>query len=571
MKNTFFGASIFVAALLLPRIGQSQGAAWTSAFQAGAAEYGAAVVAIDADHNQIVTGFLTEPTTFGATTLAPAPGTGVPIFVAKRDSAGQWLWAVASEGSGDVQTTDVVADAAGNIYISGMYQQGAPRFGTQTLTTASATAPHGFIVALTAAGQWRWATAVRSAAGDGARAEQLALGGGALYATGFFTGTGLFGVISRQSEAGSQDAFVAALDATTGQFTWVQTGGGPSDDAGTGIATDAAGNVYATGNFDFPAARFDGNNFIFIGAGGTDIWVGKLTPAGQWRWATSVGGTESELATSLAVAPGTNQVAVVGFLTGGVTFGAAGPAPALRGAADGFLALLDTAGTWQHVSTIGEAGAETIPYDLAWAPGGVELVMAGSFTASVQFGTGGPTGGPILASAGGLDAFVARWTWGLGWVDALRAGDSGEEEAVRLAVDRTTTGQLRVLTAGYFTSSTVDFGAITLINPATGGNLLGPLFVAEARFGPLLLSTPADAAAGALTLAPNPAAGLTHLTLSAPPAAPLVAELLDGLGRPVRHTTVEVGQTSAALDLRGLAPGLYVVRVGGQTRRLIIE
>ena len=47
------------------------------------------------------------------------------------------------------------------------------------------------------------------------------------------------------------------------------------------------------------------------------------------------------------------------------------------------------------------------------------------------------------------------------------------------------------------------------------------------------------------------------------------AILLDGLGRVVR--VVALTQGAATLDVRGLAAGLYVVRCGGVTRRLVVE
>ena len=50
-------------------------------------------------------------------------------------------------------------------------------------------------------------------------------------------------------------------------------------------------------------------------------------------------------------------------------------------------------------------------------------------------------------------------------------------------------------------------------------------------------------------------------------AAPV--ELLDRLGRVVRTLVVREGFTR--LDIAGLAPGLYVVRLAGQVQRLVVE
>ncbi len=80
----------------------------------------------------------------------------------------------------------------------------------------------------------------------------------------------------------------------------------------------------------------------------------------------------------------------------------------------------------------------------------------------------------------------------------------------------------------------------------------------------IITGTPAAVgAAAAFTLAPNPARNVVRL--SGAPQAP--AELLDATGRVVR--TWPAGQLQA--DLSGVAPGVYVVRVGGATRRLVVE
>ncbi|HYE79679.1 MAG TPA: T9SS type A sorting domain-containing protein, partial [bacterium] len=82
-----------------------------------------------------------------------------------------------------------------------------------------------------------------------------------------------------------------------------------------------------------------------------------------------------------------------------------------------------------------------------------------------------------------------------------------------------------------------------------------------------LTDTPEPAS---LQLAPNPATTRVRIT-GYPATGPLPVELLDALGRPVRHFTTPSPHHPATLDLSGLPPGLYLVRVGRQTQRLVIE
>ena len=52
-------------------------------------------------------------------------------------------------------------------------------------------------------------------------------------------------------------------------------------------------------------------------------------------------------------------------------------------------------------------------------------------------------------------------------------------------------------------------------------------------------------------------------------ARPVV--LLDALGRAVRRGAVAAGATTAALDVSGLAAGVYVVRCETAAGRLVVE
>ena len=85
-----------------------------------------------------------------------------------------------------------------------------------------------------------------------------------------------------------------------------------------------------------------------------------------------------------------------------------------------------------------------------------------------------------------------------------------------------------------------------------------------------LVSRTRDAARPGLGLFPNPARA--HATLDVP-AAPQArpVEITDALGRLVSHSVLPANAPAAGIDLRGLMPGVYTVRCGGATTRLVIE
>ena len=70
---------------------------------------------------------------------------------------------------------------------------------------------------------------------------------------------------------------------------------------------------------------------------------------------------------------------------------------------------------------------------------------------------------------------------------------------------------------------------------------------------------------------PNPAHGGAVTLATAPAAGPRTGQVFDGLGRVQRTFTCAAGATEVDLSVRGLPAGLYVVRLGSQSRRLVVE
>ena len=83
------------------------------------------------------------------------------------------------------------------------------------------------------------------------------------------------------------------------------------------------------------------------------------------------------------------------------------------------------------------------------------------------------------------------------------------------------------------------------------------------------LATAAASATGVAALFPNPAHGTATLRLPADaPRQPLTVH--DAQGRVVRQYPAPAGR-DAWLDLHGLPAGVYLVRCGGFSQRLLVE
>ena len=83
-------------------------------------------------------------------------------------------------------------------------------------------------------------------------------------------------------------------------------------------------------------------------------------------------------------------------------------------------------------------------------------------------------------------------------------------------------------------------------------------------------ATQTGTAASALKLYPNPTRTSTMLTLAAAPV-PRPVVLLDALGRPVRQHLLPAQASTLTLDLACLPAGIYAVRCGAASCRLVIE
>ncbi|MFT6503759.1 MAG: hypothetical protein ACJASQ_003897 [Crocinitomicaceae bacterium] len=127
------------------------------------------------------------------------------------------------------------------------------------------------------------------------------------YSTGIFRGTVDFdpsAAVLNLTAIDLSDGYVQKLD-SDGNLIWAKAFGGLNYVSGNAIAIDASGNVYVAGHF-FETADFDPGvgvyNLTSITSGGpfpsenSDVFVLKLTPAGDYIWCKSIGGEDSDMA-----------------------------------------------------------------------------------------------------------------------------------------------------------------------------------------------------------------------------------------------------------------------------------
>ncbi|MEW6467537.1 MAG: SBBP repeat-containing protein, partial [Bacteroidota bacterium] len=290
---------------------------WARQLGGPSTDYGYAVT-VDASGNVYASGYFTTTADFdpGPSTYNLTSAGAEDIFVSKLNSSGNFLWARRLGGSLPDMGLSVGLDAGGNVLTTG-YFQGTADFdpGPLAFNLISSGSEDVFISKLDGSGNFTWACQFGGAAAE--RGTSLVLdASGNVHTVGYFQGTADFdpgpGTLNLTS-GGAEDIFISKLDAS-GNLTWTKQIGGTSSDFGRSITLDGSGNVHTTGSFQ-GTVDFDPNAGVVnrSSSGGDDIFVFKLSAAGNHVWSAAMGGTFNDFGASVAVDGSGNVLTTGGF------------------------------------------------------------------------------------------------------------------------------------------------------------------------------------------------------------------------------------------------------------------
>jgi hypothetical protein len=495
-RSRFVPAAVTIAAALVFSglwAGASLAAAnapWATKAGDTAGDSGNAVSAL-ADGSSIVTGYFNDSATFGSTTLTSAGGNDV--FVAKLDTAGQYVWATRAGGAaanGDIGHA-VSALADGSSIITGHFD-GAATFGSIALTSAGGR--DVFVAKLDSDGNFVWATQAGGSDWNIARAVSTLTDGSSIV-TGQFQGIATFGSTTLTS-AGGNDVFVAKLDAA-GKFVWAKSAGGASTQIGYGISTLADGSSIITGSF-YGNPMF--GSITLTSSEERDVFVAKLDADGNYVWATSAGGTAWDIGNDISTLADGSTI-VTGYFAGTSTFGSTTLTSAVG--QDVFVAKLDADGNYVWVTQAGGASGDVGRAISTVADG--SAFVTGYFEGTATFGS------TTLTSAGDGDVFVAKLDADGNYVWATSAGGTSWDSG--LGVSSLADGS--AIVTGYF-ADTTTFGSTTLTSAGSSDAFFAKFVSASAPAPPA--PAPGDNPAPAPGDDPAPAPGSDPAPAPAVPA-----------------------------------------------------
>lgn len=227
------------------------------------------------------------------------------------------------------------------------------------------------------------------------------------------------------------------------------SGGGQDNDSGQGVALAPNGDRYVSGTFEGVASF---GTVTITSLGGKDFFLVKYSPQGDVVWARR-GGTNgaNDHGAAVAVAPD-GSIYATGTFSGNATFdGGTNPDILLIafGDFDAFLAKYDSNGNVQWVRQAGGVDQDR-GHHLAVDTEG-SIYLAGSFSGTGTFS------GETLMSAGGTDAFLAKYAPDGTVVWVRRGGSSQDDAAFGVAVDDSGAAHL----SGSF-EGTAQFGSLSL-------------------------------------------------------------------------------------------------------------
>lgn len=209
----------------------------------------------------------------------------------------------------------------------------------------------------------------------------------------------------RPAYTDARDAFLVKFN-SNGVRQWGTYYGDVDDDYGTGVATDAAGNVYLVGFTDSPSGIATAGSHQAALNAAEDAFIVKFNSNGVRQWASYYGGADADFGFSVAT-DAANNVYLAGVTEGSTNLGTVGAFDnTFNGVSDQFLVKFNAVGVRQWATYYGGA-FEELEAAVATDPTG-NVFLAGQTMSTAGIST---AGSPQAAYGGNNnpDAYLVKF------------------------------------------------------------------------------------------------------------------------------------------------------------------
>lgn len=221
-------------------------------------------IVLDSAGNVYVVGGFYGTKQFETQTLSSTSGSR-DIFVIKYDENGNFLWVKTTGSAYDDRANGITIDTDQSLYITGEFRDEVAFGTDTINNHGGPNGRDIFVAKMDTAGNWIWAKRAGSNSGDEAGRAITINEKHNIYVAGNCKGTVHFGNDTTFSTApDSVQAFLAAID-TTGDWIWALQCGGDNEDRAYGVTADSSCRVFFCGYFDAPNFNYGTQNLTTYG------------------------------------------------------------------------------------------------------------------------------------------------------------------------------------------------------------------------------------------------------------------------------------------------------------------
>lgn len=492
--------------------------------------------------------------TYGTITLIDSVGDNQLVLV-KADAAGDIKWVKGAQG-GNTEAKSVTTDAAGNVYVLGIYDT-VCRFGTHTVTSSIGPWMY-FITKLDSAGNVLWMQNI----GEGWGLDQMNSGGlsiddsGYIYAAGNFRTSSVTIGSYTITNAGLSDLFIVKY-APSGSVVWAKRAGGTDLDYALGIAAGPNGDVYVSGRFATPGFTFAGTTVA-----PTHYYMGllKFDRNGNEKWLHGGNCLVNDIVYGMTTDKQDNVYLTGAFVGDTMVLGF--DTLIRTSITSAFMLKIDSSGNsvWKHVPTGVSTGSDMAAGVSVDTSGNVWI--AGGMTSSTLNFEGHVLTSPLYSDA----LFLVEYDNSGNYVTGTTL-HSGGDDWIGISVDNR--GNV-FIGADYETTTIVGTDTLSLVIPGEENMLIAKYCYANCS---TLGATSEYAVPAGIEIFPNPAVSEVTVRKNGGFETGSMVELFDISGRQLEQHQLNGSEISFAVS--DYPSGIYLCKIftGGNfvtTRKLVI-